>query len=239
MLTYDDLLNIGLAPDVQAFERLLVSAAGELGYALAAGALIRGRFASGRSVVRPFGNPPAAFVEESRAVDVAARDPVLTHLLAQPGLLAYDQRFYLDRAAAELWDVQAPFGYREGMALSLHEVAHAEVFTFGVDGEALPSKLEDRYRLEADLRLICAHAQHAARRLYFPEVAAASVQLERHEAEVLQWAADGVSVWVTGDKMRISSQGVAHLLGEGQRKLGASSRHGAVLKAIEGGLIER
>jgi DNA-binding CsgD family transcriptional regulator len=86
--------------------------------------------------------------------------------------------------------------------------------------------------------LICAHAQAAAQRLYFP-VAGAAPTLDKQEAEALQWAADGVSVWVTGDKMRISNHGVDQLLAAAQRKLGAPTRPAAVLRAIEGGLIER
>lgn len=239
VLTYNDLLDIGLAPDVTTFERLLVRAAAELGYGLAAGVMVRGRFSSGRAAVRPFGNTPAAFVEASRTLDLAVRDPLLTALLARPGVVTYNQRFYVDGSAAELWDVQSPFGYREGMAVSMHTHSHAEVFTFGVDGHAVPATGEGRLRLEGELRLLCAHAQQAAKRLYFPEPAPAASRLGAQETEALKWAADGVSVWVTGDKMSISNMGVEQLLEQAQRKLGAASRQGAVLRAIDGGLINR
>lgn len=239
MLTFDDLLDIGTAPDVASFERLLVRAAGELGYGLMSGLLVRGRFASGRAAVRPFGNPPEAYVEQSLALDIAVRDPLLTQLLARPGVLAYDQRFYVDGQAPELWDVQAAFGYCEGMGVSLHERSHAEVFAFGVDGAAMPTDAEARLRLEADLRLLAAHAQPAARRLFFPETTRPVEGLAPLETEALKWAADGVSVWIAGDKMRIANRGVEQLLAAAQRKLGAASREGAVLRAIEGGLIER
>ena len=238
VLTYQDLLEIGLSPDLATLEQLLVRAAGELGYGLAGGALVRGRLGSAGAVVRPFGNPPEAFLEESRAVDVAVRDPVLTALLGAPGLVVYDQTFYVQAGAAPLWDVQAPFGYREGMAVSMHEPGHAEVFTFGVDGSALPSAAEARLRLEADLRLVCASAQEAARRLCFPATQTSAPALSSGETEALRWAADGVAIWVAGDKMRISNRGVEQLLGQAQRKLGASTTRGAVLRAIRGGLID-
>lgn len=238
VLTHQDLLDIGLAPDAQTFERLLVRAASELGYGLAAGVLVRGRFSSGRAAVRPFGNTPSAFVEASRTLDIAVRDPLLTQLLARPGVVAYDQRFYVDGSAAELWDVQAEFGYHEGMAVSMHQHAHGEVFTFGVDGQTLPTTRDGRLRLEADLRLLCSFAQEPAQRLYFPEVAEAKAQLGPQELEALKWAADGVAVWFTADKLRISDMGAERLLESAQRKLGAASRSGAVLKAIKGGLFE-
>lgn len=239
MLTYQDYLDIGLSPDAEILQARLVQAAAELGFGLAAGVMVRGRFATGRASVRPFGNPPEAFAEASRTLDIAVRDPLLGELMARPGVVTYDQAFYVAGQAADLWDWQSPYGYREGMAVSMHEASHAEVFTFGVDGYTLPKDREGRLQLEADLRLICAHAQAAAQRVYFPESVALHPELEPYEAEALKWAADGVSVWVTGDKLRISNQGVEQLLTTAQRKLGAASRPGAVLRAIEGGLIER
>lgn len=240
MLSYPDVLEIGLAADQASFERLLVRAAGELGFGLAAGVMVRGRFGSRGAVVRPFGNTPAAFVEASRTVDIAARDPVLTDLLGRPGVVTYDQGLYASRGASDLWDWQAPYGYREGMAVAMHQAARSEVFTFGVDGSAVPHDTERRLRLEAELRLICMHAQSAAQRLYFPStVQVEAAALDRNELEALKWAKDGVSVWVTGDKLRISNKGVEQLLDSAQRKLGAATRSAAVLRAIEGGKIDR
>lgn len=239
MLKYEDLLEIGLAPDLPTFERLLAHAAGEMGFGLAAGVLVRGRFGSRGAAVRPFGNTPAAFVEASRTVDIAARDPVLTDLLAGPGVVRYDQAMYAGRGAGDLWEWQSQFGYREGMAVAMHQQTHAEVFTFGVDGQAVPTSAEARLRLEAELRLLCMHAQAAAQRIFFPVTAQAEAALVPDELEALKWARDGVSVWVTGDKMCISNMGVDQLLSSAQRKLGVSTRQGAVLRAIEGGKIER
>jgi len=238
VLRYEDLLEIGLAPDAATLERLLVRAASEMGFGLAAGVMVRGRFGSRAASVRPFGNTPSAFVEASRTVNIAARDPVLTDLLGRPCLVSYDHALYQSRKAGDLWDWQAAFGYRAGMAVSIHQPTHAEVFTFGVDGDELPADVEGRLRLEASLRLVCAHAHGAAQRIFFPGTHAAESRLSPDELEALKWAKDGVSIWVTGDKMCISNMGVERLLSTAQRKLGASTRAGAVLRAIQGGKID-
>lgn len=237
MFSCADLLQIGLADDLPALEGLLVRAAGEMGFDLAAGVVVRGRFGSSGASVRPFGNTPEAFVDASRTVDIAVRDPVLTTLLGRPGLVTYDQNFYAAHGASDLWDWQSSYGYREGMAVAMHQHAYAEVFTFGVDGAKVPRDVGERLRLEAALRLVCMHAQAAAQRICFPSAAAPQDDLAPQELEALKWAQDGVSVWVTGDKMRISNMGVDQLLKSAQRKLGASSKPGAVLKAIQGGKL--
>lgn len=240
MLSYEDVLNIGLSPDADALQAQLVDAAAKLGFGLSAGALVRGRLASRKAAVHSFGNPPAAFVEASRSLDDGLQDPLLTAMLAGPDCYTYDQAFYVRAGAGLLWEHQAPFGYRRGMAVSLHERSHAEVFFFGVDGpDALPVQPAARASLEGQLRLLSLHAHEAAKRLWTPAPSVDLNAVGADEVEALRWAADAVSVWHTRGVAVISHPGREDSERRAVRKLGASSRSQAVLRAIEGGLIDR
>jgi hypothetical protein len=240
MLTYQDLLDIGLSPDAHALQARLVAAAAELGFGLSGGTLIRGRLSSGNAVVNGFGNPPDGFAEASRSLDMGLRDPYLTAMLSGAGCHTYDQAFYARAGAGDLWDLVAQFGYRSGMAVSLHEPSHLEMFSFGVDApDALPTKPAHRLRLEADLTLLAMHAQQAARRLWTPRPLVDLNAITPPEANALQWAADAVVVRLTRGRVVIASPGRVELQRSAARKLGAKNRGEAVLRAIEGGLIDR
>jgi DNA-binding CsgD family transcriptional regulator len=239
MLHYQQLLDIGTAADAVSLQARLSAAANELGFGIASGTLIRGRFSSGKALVRSFGNTPEGFTEAFKSADLGQRDPLLSRLLAQPGAVTYDQDYYANAGAGDLWEFQAPFGYAHGIAFAVHEPAHAEVFCLGIDGpDALPSDPMTRMLLEADLQLIALHAQDAVKRLYLPAPPPAAA-LDKQELEALQWAAEGVSVWKTGELMVISEADARRVTSNAARKLGASNRPAAVLRAIQGGLIER
>lgn len=239
MLDYQRLLDVGLSASASELQQQLIEAAGAMGFGLSAGALVRGRLASRKASVQSFGNPPAGFVEASRSLDVGLQDPLLTSMLAKPGVHTYNQDFYTTAGAAELWDNQAPFGYRAGMAISLHEPSHAEVFFFGVDGpDRMPEQPAQRLALEGQLRLLALHAHEAAKRLWTPATAANLDAITPEERTALKWARDGMCVWVQGDKLLHSRPGLVGAQRSAVRKLAASGP-AAVLRAIEGGLIDR
>lgn len=64
MLRQDQILSIGLAPDLAALRAGLAGAAADLGYGLCSAALIRGRLVSGKAAVHSLTTAPAAFVED-------------------------------------------------------------------------------------------------------------------------------------------------------------------------------
>lgn len=239
MLDYQRIVDVGLATDAEALQARLVAAAAAMGFGLSAGALIRGRLASRRASVHSFGNPPAGFVEASKSLDVGLRDPLLTAMMASSGVFAYDRAFYETAGAGELWDNQAPFGYREGMAIAMHEPSHAEVFFFGVDGpDALPKSAAGRFGLEGGLRLVALHAHEAAKRLWTTPPAVDLNAVTAEEVSALKWARDGVCVWVAGDKLVYSNPGLVKAQRSAAVKLKASGA-GALLTAIRGGLIDK
>lgn len=239
MLSYQHLLDVGQAPDVDALQARLAAAVEAMGFGLSGGTLIRGRLSSGKATVHALGVPPAGFLEASRSLDVGLRDPLLTAMQAEQGCFTYDQAFYVKAGAGDLWDHQAAFGYRHGLAVSLHEFSHVEIFSFGVDGpDALPAAPAARLELEANVRLLALHAHEAAKRLWTPAPAVDLNSVGKPELEALRWAVDATVCHFTRGKVVISHPGRTEAMRSAARKLGATNRVQTVLRAIEGGLIE-
>lgn len=237
MLHYQDVLDIGLSPDAATLQQRLVAAAAALGFGLSGGALIRGRLGFGK--VHPLGNPPEGFSETQRSLELATQDPLMTAMLAADGCHTYDQALYHRAGLHDLWDVMSSFGYRHGMAISIHEPSHLEMFSFGVDGpDALPQQARARQELEGSLRLLTMYAHEAAKRIWTPAPAVDLNALTPREVESLRWTADAVSIWHTRGMSVISRPGRPEAQ-SAARKLGAQSGQQAVLRAIEGGLIDR
>lgn len=238
MLTQQRLLDLGMAADLDSLQRQLVVAAEEMGFGLVLAVLIRGSLQSGRAWVKSIGNTPEAFLAAQHSLDDTLRDPVTTALQRGTAPVMYDQDFYVKAGTADLWDAQAPFEYRCGVACSIHEPSHAECFLLGIDRSApLPTDPVARMRLKAGLQFLTVHAQGAMQRLLTPAAAGAPI-LSDEELEVLKWARDGFTVEQIGDRVSVS---IGQVLGRQQRaarKLGTSSVQGAVLRCIQGGLIE-
>lgn len=240
MLSYEDLLEVGLSPDPQALQARLTAVAGKLGFGLCGGTLIRGRLSSGNAAVHSFGNPPDGFYDAFKSRDIGQRDPLLAAMLAKPGCYVYDAQFYKDGGAGDLCELLDAFGYRHGMAISLHEFSHVEMFSFGVDGpDALPSSPMARQELEGLLRVVALHAQEAAARLFTPPATLDPGSITAPELEALRWAADAEIVSKRGNMTVISRPGQAARLRSAAAKLGATTREQAVLRAIDGGLLDR
>jgi len=237
LVNYQQLIDIGLSPDRQTLTRRVVAVAESIGFGLASGVVIRGRFGSPNALVAAFGNPPEAYDEMSKSLEHGLRDPLLTGHLKRPGHMTYGQGLYMDAGATDLWDIQSTFGYRHGLSVSFHAPAHAEAFVFGIDRpDALPAGPE-LLRLQATVQMIALHAQEAMARLIqtAPEQEAPA-ELTPKEKAALQCVA---TAYAKRARLVSVSQPQDPQLRATVRKLRASSLPGAVLRAIEGGLIER
>lgn len=233
MLSQQALIELGLSHDLETLTQRVISAAESLGFGLVSAVQIEGRFGSPSAHIQSFGNPPAAFSEASKSISYGVRDPLLGALLARPGFVSYDESFYLDAGAIDMWDVQAQFGYRAGLSVSLHQVGHSEVFALGVDGpDALPDAVA-RLRLQAVLRALALHAQSALERIARPANGqmAALTQSERKMVEAAAIA------HAHGRSMLPSSSCDQALLVSASRKLGVRSVQGAALRVIDGGKL--
>ncbi|MBY0364752.1 MAG: LuxR C-terminal-related transcriptional regulator [Burkholderiaceae bacterium] len=209
-----------------------------MGFPIISGVLMRGQLTAKGIDGRSFGNTHQGHAEAYKDASNAMRDPVLDRLMAQPLPVVYDQSTYVAAGAGELWEAQAPYGYRTGIAVKLH-LPGEKMFLLGVDREdALPAPSEGLMHLIASLQLLASHAMVAADRLLslsrnerdFP-------RLTKRELDVLSWTAQGKTAWEVGVILSMSEKTVNFHLGNAMRKLEVTSKHQAVLKCVTAGLL--
>ncbi len=194
--------------------------------------------AVGRSDVITVDNTPREFSDSYVDPGSGRRDPVLAHCKRHSVPIIWDQQTYVERGAGDLWEHQAAFGYRTGIAMALH-LPEGRHFYLGVDrDQPLPVDLDELQRVVADLQLFAVHAQAAAARLLLPpEQQPERPALTPRELESLRWTMDGKTAWEVGLVMGISERTAVHHVNNAMHKLGCASKHQAVLKALRLGLI--
>jgi DNA-binding CsgD family transcriptional regulator len=183
-------------------------------------------------------NAPMAYHEVFNNSAIGRRDPVMQHCRRATVPILWNQGTYERHGAAALWEEQAAFGYRTGVALAMH-FPEGRHFTLGVDREeALPTDTRELSRIVADLQLFAVHAQDAAMRLFVPPESRVELpRLTPRELEALRWTMAGKTAWELGSILGITERtAVAHLQ-NAMHKLDANNKHQAVLKALRLGLI--
>ncbi len=183
-------------------------------------------------------NTPTDYVEPYGDPADCRRDPVLLHCKHQTIPIIWDQETYVERGAGDLWEQQASYGYRTGIAMALH-LPEGKHFILGVDRDRpLPSDPEELQRIVADLQLFAVHAQDAAIRLMVPPPNQPErPSLTPRELEVLRWTMEGKTAWETGALLGISERTAVLHINNAMHKLGSVNKHQAVLKALRLGLI--
>jgi DNA-binding CsgD family transcriptional regulator len=231
--------QVSQANDLSAFRRGLIDFANDLDFGLVVGVLaIEHRGPGGTTEYVAVGNTPEAFLETSRDNSYARRDPVHQRLARLTKPLVYDQRFYVDAGAGELWEMYAPFGYRTGVAVGVQMPGYRRLL-LGLDREApLPKHPIKLNRMIADLQLLAVHAQDAAGRLLLSKRSSLHpVRLPPRQLEILRLSMEGKSAWVVGSLLGISENTVNYHMKQLFKQLDVSTKHQAVLKAMELGLI--
>ena len=151
----------------------------------------------------------------------------------------YDQSLYVDEQAGDLWEMQALFGYKTGIAMALH-LPGGKHFVMGVDrDQPLPGDDIELTRMMADLQLLAVHAQDTAVRLLAPQALELQYmpRLTDREVEILKWTSDGKSAWAVGQILSLSEHNVKYHIKRILEKLGVGSKHQAVTKAKTLGLL--
>ena len=231
--------QVSQAPDVAAFEERLVRFAEELEFPHVNAILVMDPPGPGeRPEFISIGNTPQAYLEASRDPTACARDPVNRRLKSLSVPFIYDQDLYAASGAGDLWETQAAYGYRTGVAVALHLPDYRH-FLLGVDRDTVLPREENRLsRLMADLQLLAVHAQDAATRLLAPDALGSSrPELTPREVEILRWTMEGKTAWAVGAILGVTEGTINFHLRNIFRKLGASSKHQAVLKALRMRLI--
>ncbi|CAN5184383.1 hypothetical protein BH11PSE10_BH11PSE10_11740 [soil metagenome] len=183
-------------------------------------------------------NSPPGFKEIWNDPKLGVRDPVMQHCKRQSVPIVWDQRTYVDHGAGELWETQARFGYRTGIAMALH-LPEGRHFVLGMDRtEPLPYESGALNRLAADMQLFAVYALDAALRVLLPpELQLEKPRLTPRELEALRWTMDGKTAWEVGVILSITERTAVLHLNSATHKLGCKSKHQAVLKALRMGLI--
>lgn len=188
-------------------------------------------------------NVPATYSDRSVDPDACARDPVLLRLKRSPLPFAYDQALYVRHGAGDLWEEQAAFGYKTGLAVALH-LPTGHDFAIGVDREEpLPADLAKVSRLMDELHILAIHA-HAvahhfwrARRGLRPMDLANATRITARERDLLRWTREGKHAAQLSSLLKLPEPAVRTEMRALLDKLGAVSRHEAVLMATQAGLV--
>jgi DNA-binding CsgD family transcriptional regulator len=232
-----DYLSVLEAKDQAQFQSVVIRFAQQLGFEKVAAmvAVDRPGIAPEFTSVH---NAPMAWERAIEDLEMARRDPVMQHCRRNTMPIIWTQKTYVEKGLVDLWDAQAEFGYRNGIAMSLH-LPEGRHFTIGVEREqTLPMDRGELTRMVADLQLFAVHAQDTAMRVLVSE----ALQPERpsitpREMEVLRWTMDGKTAKEVGDLMNITERTAIQHLQNAMRKLDCNSKHQAVLKALRLGLI--
>jgi DNA-binding CsgD family transcriptional regulator len=235
---YQHYLDVASARDVPTFKRRLGEFAERLDFPLFNATLVVEQPAA-RPYIVDLRNTPEAWSTSSSDDQAAKRDPIVQRLKTASAPILYDQALYVNHAAGDLWEEQAPHGYHTGISMALHLNAGRH-FILGVDRQdPLPANQDSLIRLVADLQLLAVYAQETAIRLLLPQ--ASSLQhvptLSAREQEILKWTLAGKSNQVIGQLLNISLSTVNFHLRSAMGKLGVASKHQAAAKAHSLGLI--
>jgi DNA-binding CsgD family transcriptional regulator len=232
-----DYLSVLEAKDTAQFRSVVIRFAQRLGFQT-----VSAMVAVDRPGMKPefttVHNAPMAFEQGIEDMEMARRDPVMQHIRRNTMPIIWTQKTYLDGGAIDVWDVQAQFGYRNGVAMALH-LPEGRHFTIGVErDQALPTDATELTRMVADLQLFAVHAQDTALRiLVSEELQPECPALTPRELEVLRWTMDGRTAKSIGSLLNITERTVVQHLQNAMVKLNVNSKHLAVLKALRLGLI--
>jgi DNA-binding CsgD family transcriptional regulator len=233
-----DCQEVACASDLRIFEAHLVHFANDADFRFMTGALIlEGTDGSVKSL--SFGNIPDAFRLTFESDERGRRDPVMHRLKRLRVPFAYDQSMYVAEGSADVWEAQAEYGFKTGIALTLYS-GPGKYFIIGVDREtSLPDEAPKLTRLMADLHLFAAHAQVAAWRLLEPAARCVGElpRLSARELEILKWTGEGKSAWAVGQILNTSEHNVNYHLRAVMTKLAVASKHQAAAKARALGLL--
>lgn len=184
-------------------------------------------------------NAPAAYLGEFENLELGRIDPVSQHCKRSNAPIVWGRRTYAAPREQELWQRQAEFGIRSGVAVAMHP-GKCRHFMFGADWNYDNCASVPHFRrLSQDLLEFAAHAQAAAFELSqpAPSLPDSSQLLSRRELDALSRSMDGHTSFEIGAALSISERHATLLLQRAMKALGCATKYEAVLRAIRLGLI--
>ncbi len=232
-------LEVLHATSVKDYRRQIVAFGQSLGFEIVAAMVVTDHSPT-MSEFQSVSNTPEGFAEEFLNQDTSRIDPVCQHCKRSSAPLVWDRRAYASAREEELWEHQAAFGYRSGVAVAMHP-GRGRHFVFGADWSYdRPERVPHFKRISQDLLEFASHAQAAAFELSLPTPPGSdnALSLARSELEALRWTMDGKTSWEVGMAMSLSEHHATLLLRRAMQRLGCSTKYEAILRAIKLGLIQ-
>jgi DNA-binding CsgD family transcriptional regulator len=232
-----DYLSVLEARNCEEFRGVVVRFARNLGFETVSAVAVVDNL-GGKPEFVSIDNSPAGYADAFADQAAWRRDPVMQHCKRNTMPIIWGQSTYLSSNAVDLWESQALFGYRNGIAMALH-MPDGRHFMLGVDrDQSLPATGGELTRMVAELQLFAVHAQDTAMRVLVSEPSRPErPALRPRELEVLRWTMDGKTAREIGELLLITERTVVLHLQGAMQKLGCNSKHQAVLKALRLGLI--
>lgn len=242
-------LDVSQAQDVATFEKRLLTFAGALDFGLVNAWLVS-EAPGAPAQIKYVGNRTEAFVEATGDPRLMKRDPVLHRLHTESLPFTYSLRTYIDSGNGDLADLLDAHGYRNGVTVALHLPGNKHFVLGLAREESLPTVDHGVTHLLANLQLVAVHAQIAAQRvLATVEPVAVPVdpdaeppapigpRLTPREVEVLRWTMAGKSGTMVAEILGVSHAAVKFHVANAMKKLDAPSKHVAIHKALNMGLL--
>jgi len=231
-------LDVLHSRSVKDFSKKLFAFTDSLGFSTAAAMVITDH-SSTLTEFQTVTNAPAAYLGEFENLELGRIDPVSQHCKKSNAPIVWDRRTYASAREQELWQRQAEFGFRSGVAIATHP-GRSRHFMFGADWKHDTCRSVPHFkRIAEDLLEFAAHAQAAAFELCLHAAAPTEDRplLSRSELDALSRSMDGHTSWEIGAAMSISERHATLLLRRAMMKLGCATKYEAVLRAIRLGLI--
>lgn len=192
----------------------------------------------GQTSFQVVSNLPAEF-SDGRDPKLAIVDPLMSRLRRTCLPCIYDQGFYVNAGAANLWEVGASYGYRTGIAAALR-ISSSQQLVMGMDrADKLPTSEKVAARMLADLQLLAAHCVDPVLRLLTRPHSATptAYKLTVRELDALRWTLEGKTAEEVGQILAIGTRTANKHIQSATLKLDAVNKHAAALKAMRLGLV--
>lgn len=165
-------------------------------------------------------------------------DPTVTHCVTRSTPLIWEPRLFASKHQKEMYEEASSHGLRSGVTLPFHG-ANGELGILCFVNDVMPGKSFQREALQSmpDISLMRDFAFEASLAYAKTTVQKPRPNMTCRELECLKWCAAGKSSWEIAQILRCSEATVNFHFGNLRRKLDATTRRQAVVKAIRIGII--
>jgi DNA-binding CsgD family transcriptional regulator len=183
-------------------------------------------------------NAPSGYRSAHSDPQRAKLDPVMQHCRHHSLPIIWDQSTYLNASQMSLWEAQAEFGYRYGIAVALH-MPGGRHYMVGVDRDRpLTTDAVELTRLVSSLQLFAVYANESDSQIRRKEAPVNDPKLTRRELQLLRLTAEGMTAQQAGASLGIGARTAACHLMRATRKLRCMNKLQAAIHAVRLGLVE-